>query len=1022
MQINDQIYSNFKSKLDSSNHEEEIRLAWATLIESTLHIKGIHAEEDKRDMSFNNVLIEFKDHGLFHHSKESKKFIEATDQRIKKYVKRWSKSIKKPQSFFIGIVTDGVDMSLCQIINNEVKSGNLMPITQKNTEYVLEAINRQMRYALNSSTLIDLFGRNSSIGTSLIKDLFQTLEADLSDKQTNKTKLFYEEWGNLYGQVADIAAWKKKSMLTQLGFPVNSDLSHVLFCLNTYNSIIVKSLAAELVSTTDIAAYSNFSESLYLTDDESLLNKINEQVEQSHYFEMANIHNFVSEVLFSWYLSSKNKSATLIDSLRSLYEHMSLMNVNEHEAMRSGDALKNFYEDLIPDALRKTLGEFYTPDWMVQYMIEKLPSIEDRSILDPTCGSGSFLLEAISQKTTYFSKIGMAPDKQLAHIEKEVVGFDLNPLAVQTARVNYLFSIIDLVKRCPGITIEIPILLADAIYAPEVDKDSNLYTYTIGSKVANLTVSIPKELVDSRTDLVSTFELLNNHISNKDSFNIVLPTLKLKFPKANSSFFSSLQDTYDRIQDLHRKQWDGIWFQIIANFFWSIELPKFDFIIGNPPWVRWSSLPELYRERVKNTAIKYDIFSDHKYHGGNELDISALITYTVADRWLKKNGELSFLLPQEHLQNDSSSGFRQLSIKNDYLQPINIEDLKSLKIFKSAVNKPMIFTFVKTEKAIHFPVDYTIWSNVNNKKTVNPNRNLIDIKKTASKSKLKIKPLHNNIRSPWIFGSADDLSKFDKIIGEPTYKGRKGITTDLNGVFFPELLQRGTNNLVQIQTRPEAGRKNIGDKRKAWIEDSLVYPLIKGSSNIQPGYGTYDPKLRVILTNTGIGSKAYEEAVTKMNSLPKTLNYLTGFKNLLEDRSTFKKFMPGAPYWAVYNVGEYTLAPYKVVWSEIGQSLKASLFTDVNGKVFIPDHKTYFAAFDNIHDAVFLMCILNNSTISRLVTNSTVSTSRGDILKHLHLPKYDAKNKLHFQLVNEFLKSKKVDKKLNDDLTDRILF
>lgn len=71
MQINDQIYSNFKSKLDSSNHEEEIRLAWATLIESTLHIKGIHAEEDKRDMSFNNVLIEFKDHGLFHHSKAS---------------------------------------------------------------------------------------------------------------------------------------------------------------------------------------------------------------------------------------------------------------------------------------------------------------------------------------------------------------------------------------------------------------------------------------------------------------------------------------------------------------------------------------------------------------------------------------------------------------------------------------------------------------------------------------------------------------------------------------------------------------------------------------------------------------------------------------------------------------------------------------------------------------------------------------------------------------------------------------
>lgn len=57
MQINDQIYSNFKSKLDSSNHEEEIRLAWATLIESTLHIKGIHAEEDKRFNRQNSILI-----------------------------------------------------------------------------------------------------------------------------------------------------------------------------------------------------------------------------------------------------------------------------------------------------------------------------------------------------------------------------------------------------------------------------------------------------------------------------------------------------------------------------------------------------------------------------------------------------------------------------------------------------------------------------------------------------------------------------------------------------------------------------------------------------------------------------------------------------------------------------------------------------------------------------------------------------------------------------------------------------
>jgi len=120
------------------------------------------------------------------------------------------------------------------------------------------------------------------------------------------------------------------------------------------------------------------------------------------------------------------------------------------------------------------------------------------------------------------------------------------------------------------------------------------------------------------------------------------------------------------------------------NFFWSswsFNL-KFDFSwLGNPPWVRWSSLPELYQERVKKTANSYDIFSEHKRYGGNELDISALLTYTVADHWLKDEGTLLFLLPQNHLQNDSSSGFRQLQIDNKYLQPLFVEDLKDLSIF-----------------------------------------------------------------------------------------------------------------------------------------------------------------------------------------------------------------------------------------------------------------------------------------------------------------------------------------------------
>ena len=105
-----------------------------------------------------------------------------------------------------------------------------------------------------------------------------------------------------------------------------------------------------------------------------------------------------------------------------------------------------------------------------------------------------------------------------------------------------------------------------------------------------------------------------------------------------------LYHTYQQVLLLHKRNWNGIWFRIVRNYFWSATAGDFDYIIGNPPWVRWSKLPEHYRERAKPTCEQYDIFSSTPHHGGNELDISGLITYTTSDKWLKVDGELSFLL------------------------------------------------------------------------------------------------------------------------------------------------------------------------------------------------------------------------------------------------------------------------------------------------------------------------------------------------------------------------------------------
>jgi len=153
------------------------------------------------------------------------------------------------------------------------------------------------------------------------------------------------------------------------------------------------------------------------------------------------------------------------------------------------DLLKPLYEDLFPRALRHQLGEYYTPDWLAEHLLDQLGYSGDPKVrlLDPACGSGTFLLAAIRRILAGCEEgvrgqrpgvrgqgsgirdqgLGVRDQGAMAHgrlcgkILANVAGFDLNPLAVMTAKANYLIALAEFLPQTGEV--EIPVYLRDSI-------------------------------------------------------------------------------------------------------------------------------------------------------------------------------------------------------------------------------------------------------------------------------------------------------------------------------------------------------------------------------------------------------------------------------------------------------------------------------------------------------------------------------------------------------------------------------
>jgi hypothetical protein len=161
---------------------EEIRLAWVRALEEESGIT-FDAERGKRDLSYNNVVIEFKDLGKFNGRTTIPAFREATQERLLPYILRAAAHDNIDESDYIGIAIDGNHLVFAQVVDGAIRPQHLLPVTPVTFGMVVEACRKCFRRAITASNLVEDFGHASARGLALMRAMVEALSHALRPRR-----------------------------------------------------------------------------------------------------------------------------------------------------------------------------------------------------------------------------------------------------------------------------------------------------------------------------------------------------------------------------------------------------------------------------------------------------------------------------------------------------------------------------------------------------------------------------------------------------------------------------------------------------------------------------------------------------------------------------------------------------------------------------------------------------------------------------------------------------------------------
>jgi hypothetical protein len=359
------------------------------------------------------------------------------------------------------------------------------------------------------------------------------------------------------------------------------------------------------------------------------------------------------------------------------------------------DLLKALYQELVDPITRHDLGEFYTPDWLAELTLEAAgyPALDEKdrphtdernSLLDPACGSGTFLFIAIRR----LRKAGLRGKALIEFIQQHLAGLDVHPLAVVIAKSNLLLAIGDDLRQARK-ALRLPVYMANALQLAErapipfvrVAVDVTNLSRLTGKNSSN---NLPENFhlpfdAESESDYLDSAIDALIHYSNptldeeasRQGFESKLSSLiadEIKFRQQWSYWFSNF-----RLMRwlLREPATDSVWRFILQNAFRPQLLShrRFSYVAGNPPWLAYRYIQShAFQDTVRELVFQHSLAEKGKANLFTQMDTSTLFYAFALWNYAVTKGTLAFVMPRSVL-----TGAKQHRVFQErYLQRANL--------------------------------------------------------------------------------------------------------------------------------------------------------------------------------------------------------------------------------------------------------------------------------------------------------------------------------------------------------------